>query len=60
MANGAEASPERCEACRFFHKRQGRWSVCRRFPPTPGAKGAKDGFPVVSADDWCGEFDDKA
>lgn len=50
------AGEERCELCRFFHKRVGRWSVCRRYPPDPGAKGSKGGFPVVAAEDWCGEF----
>ncbi len=25
-------------------------SICRRFPPSG------DGWPVVLADDWCGEF----
>lgn len=55
MPSAAPAPPERCETCRFFHRRVGRWSVCRRFPPAPEARGSKGGFPVVAPDDWCGE-----
>lgn len=45
----------RCENCEFWVA-FGRYSnlagkgSCRRFPP------GEIGFPVISADKWCGEF----
>lgn len=38
-----------CIDCRFFAGGQ-----CRRFPPTTPRE-----FPVVRADDWCGEFKER-
>jgi hypothetical protein len=37
-----------CEDCTYY-----QCPECRRFPPAP-----RTGFPRVSPETWCGEFDD--
>lgn len=39
-----------CGSCRFYDPGEGE---CRRRAPTT------DAFPLVAADDWCGEFEAK-
>ena len=51
----------RCDLCSFWvGSSQGKGS-CRRHPPRPtGATGQNDlatNWPLVFANDWCGEFD---
>lgn len=58
-------SDEQCEHCRFWSYVEGKDErPCRRFPPAP-VPGADEldlynpggfVFPVVQANEWCGEF----
>lgn len=38
-----------CSSCRWYVNEE---CECRRYPP-PNSDGA---FPIVSANDWCGEY----
>jgi len=42
-----------CKTCRFFHAEQ---SQCRRYAPQPTADSRSAFWPIVSASDWCGEY----
>lgn len=43
-----------CSECKYFRKgKEGLKSFCHKNPPHAGM-----GWPMVMADDWCGEFDD--
>jgi hypothetical protein len=42
-----------CSTCRFFLADQ---SQCRRYAPQPTADAKNAHWPVVSASDWCGEY----
>lgn len=54
---------KKCEKCRFIEVLANRkdWGYCHRYPPTPDGKNifTRDNFPVLSIDDWCGEFQKK-
>ena len=48
---------EKCGDCKFFGAVEGEYfGFCRRYPPTPMGDAARDAFPEVSQDAWCGEF----
>lgn len=42
-----------CSTCRFFLAEQ---SQCRRYAPQPTADAKNAHWPIVSANDWCGEY----
>jgi hypothetical protein len=42
-----------CNTCRFFQASQAQ---CRRYAPQPTADAKNAHWPVVSANDWCGEY----
>ena len=42
-----------CNTCRFFHTQE---SQCRRYAPQPTADAKNAHWPVVAANDWCGEY----
>jgi hypothetical protein len=42
-----------CSTCRFFQAEQ---SQCRRYAPQPTADKKNAHWPIVSANDWCGEY----
>jgi hypothetical protein len=43
-----------CSTCRFFQAEQ---SQCRRYAPQPTADRKNAYWPIVSASDWCGEYE---
>lgn len=43
---------ERCDNCRFYEGGTEK-GACQRYPPRPGGH---DEWPVVSAKEWCGEW----
>lgn len=52
---------ERCENCRYA-KLLGHIErlICRRYPPSIRVEGRSHDsyyFPIVNADEWCGEFE---
>lgn len=47
-----------CETCLFFQLCDGRYGVCRRFPPS-NVIGNSHEFPIIRQDDWCGEYQPK-
>lgn len=53
----------KCKKCRYFDQLKVRLDrgYCHRFPPAPDGKNfnTKDNFPVMSENDWCGEFEKK-
>lgn len=48
-----------CQTCAFFNAAK---TQCRRNAPLPGtgSAAAVAQWPTVAADDWCGEYKDKA
>lgn len=57
---------KRCANCRYFNRYtydiddteiDSDYGECRRFPPKKVAS-EENGFPIISEDCWCGEFDD--
>ena len=46
-----------CESCKWFLYRSFFSSKCRRHPPAPGNGWGGGGFPTVSSDDFCGEWE---
>ena len=53
MSNPREVIVMQCNTCRFFHARE---SQCRRYAPQPTADAKNAHWPVVAANDWCGEY----
>jgi hypothetical protein len=50
---------EACQTCRFvLMESRADAGFCRRYPPTPlaGESEFDCTYPVVSPDDWCGEY----
>jgi hypothetical protein len=51
---------EACLSCRFgqFDGLRADAGFCRRYPPTPfgGEEELQVSFPVVSPEEWCGEY----
>ncbi len=60
----ADTRPANCPACRYFEKMSaaeqdkafpgGVSGLCHRYPPGPDGR-----YPLVTAVDWCGEYDRK-
>jgi len=52
-----------CKKCRYWEALKVRpdRGYCHRYPPTPDGKNfhTQDNFPVMSENDWCGEFEKK-
>lgn len=47
----------KCEDC-FFYQREQDWAgECRRHAPRPQLDCEIAVWPIVKADDWCGEYD---
>src|SRR5262245_12731395 len=54
-------APPRCDGCRFWVEVVATLGECRRFPPLAGvrqptAAGPRMYWPLVLAEDWCGEY----
>ena len=50
-----------CDACTYYRVHEHGFGACHRFPPSfAGDRSAKElhhwRFPLVSANNWCGEF----
>lgn len=41
----------KCSGCKFMDSELEEVTECHRYPPHP-----QYGYPVISNDDWCGEF----
>jgi len=54
-------SNQKCETCKFFKSAGGTTGECRRYPPQCVADEdcAWERFPVLVADEWCGEYKEK-
>lgn len=55
---------ETCAGCRFYdpdldlrREVSPLLGFCRRHPPAPAALKARDTFPKVRCNDWCGDFE---
>jgi hypothetical protein len=44
-----------CKNCKFFHEIN-VWGRCQKYAPRPNVSTDNHMWPVISADDWCGEF----
>lgn len=52
-----DTKPNTCPNCRWSDKAPGGWK-CRRLPPVVHqARPGEALFPMVQADDWCGEYE---
>ena len=47
----------RCQNCRFSVERTAIRLECRRYAPRPLEATQRLGWPEVSNDDWCGEWE---
>lgn len=45
-----------CQTCHFSIVDNQANRICRRLPPSPAPDGGNGIWPVVSRDDWCGEW----
>ena len=47
---------DKCDNCRFYDSITNHEGRCKRFPPKPMDASGYIDSPIVSRNDWCGEF----
>ncbi len=53
----AKKEDMRCDNCEYSEFFYCKYFECRKTPPTYSGTGRRGNFPLVFADDWCGDFE---
>lgn len=59
MGQADQAKPGSCLTCRFFDRASGS-GLCHRNPPQYHSDYRFPAFPIVTEEQWCGEYEAKA